>query len=187
MGRLAVRRHLTLLLLFGFISLPTKAVAQKEMIPAATSLFAASVNPASEYGRANGRGKLIQKLSLYCHEIDLLLPTNTPSEDAWVEAENKPTANAEKLMRVISSVEYSRHELKAVFSHCGEITDELKPARQEIAHETAALIRLARNFNNDMGRDAVRVGLNPDMLGFDLFFVMRKALMNAALRALEGQ
>jgi hypothetical protein len=62
-----------------------------------------------------------------------------------------------------------------------------KIARQEIAHETAALIRLARNFNNDMGRDAVRVGLNPDMLGFDLFFVMRKALLNAALRTLEGQ
>jgi hypothetical protein len=132
-----------------------------------------------------GRGRFVQTLSIYCHEILERLPTNTPSEDAWVEAESH-TANPEKAMRLNSSVEYSRQQLKTVFSHCAEFTDKLKTANSEIA-EAAGLIRLARNFNADIVPEATRVGLNPTALAIDFLGAVRLTLLNAALRTLEGQ
>lgn len=179
-----MRHYPTLLLLLGLISLPSKGATQEKWIPTAYSLFVISTNPDSEY--AKGRGKFVQTLSMYCREILDRLPTNTPSEDAWVTAESH-TASTEKAMRLTSTVEYSRQELKAVFSNCEEITDKLKPAYSEIGDEAAGLIRLARNFNADIVPDATKVGLNPRVLAFDLLPAVRLALLNAALRTLAGQ
>jgi hypothetical protein len=81
-----VRYHLTVLLLFGFISFPAKGATQEKWIPKAYSLFLATTNPDSEYSK--GRRIFVQTLSIYCHEILNRLPTNTPAEDAWVEAES---------------------------------------------------------------------------------------------------
>ena len=178
-----MRHHLTVLLLFGFISFPANGATQEKWIPKAYSLFLATTNPDSEY--AKGRRIFVQTLSIYCHEILNRLPTNTPAEDAWVEAESRGT-DTNKMNRLLASVEYSRQQLKITFSHCAEFTDQLKTADSEIA-EATGLIRLARNFNADIVPEATRGGLNPTALAIDFLGAVRLTLLNAALRTLEGQ
>jgi hypothetical protein len=180
-----VRHQLTVLLLFGFISFPAKGDTQEKWIPKAYSLFLATTDPDSEFAKGGGRGRFVQTLSIYCHEILERLPTNTPAEDAWVEAESRGT-DTNKMNRLLASVEYSRQQLRITFSHCAEFTDQLKTADSEIA-EATGLIRLARNFNADIVPEATRGGLNPTALAIDFLGAVRLTLLNAALRTLEGQ
>jgi hypothetical protein len=104
-----VNRHFpTLLLLAVLIWLPSKAVAQ-DQIPAARELITFAVKPDSDYTK-HGRAKFVRLLSVYCREVLKILPTNTPTEDAWVESEGN-TNDMAKVRCLVSSREYSRWEL----------------------------------------------------------------------------
>jgi hypothetical protein len=56
---------------------------------------------------ADLRAQFAQALANYCREILHSLPTNTPTEEAWVIAEEKNIDGA-KLQRLINSKEYKR-------------------------------------------------------------------------------
>jgi hypothetical protein len=181
-----MNRHFpTLLLLAALIWLPSKAVAQ-DQIPAARELITIAVRPDSDYTKS-GRAKFVRLLSVYCREVLKILPTNTPTEDAWVASEGN-TNDMDKVRRLVSSREYSRLELKETFVKCEKTTDNLiKPDALLVEYEAASLVSLAINFNSDsdIALYASRVEMKPKELGFDFLGSVRSALLVAALRTLE--
>jgi hypothetical protein len=142
-GEFAVNWHFsTFLLLAALIWEPGKAVAQ-DQIPAARELIAIN----SDYTKT-GRAKFVRLLSVYCREVLKILPTNTPTEDAWIASEGK-TNDMAKVRRLVFSREYSRSELKEIFVNRQETTDKLIKPALPVDYEAANLVSLAINFNSD--------------------------------------
>jgi hypothetical protein len=175
------KNRAALLLLAGFVWFPREVVAQ-EQIPAARELISIAVRPDFDYTKL-GRAKFVRLLSAYCREILRRLPTNTPSEDAWVASEGK-TSDMAKVRRLTSSREFSRKELKDTFSACEQTTDKLiKPDGLSVAYEAANLVSLSVTFNNDgdIAIYAPKAEVNPKELGFDFLPSVRRSLLVAAL------
>ena len=181
-------RHFhALLLLSALVWLPSKAVAQ-DQIPAARELITIAVRPDTDYTKT-GRAKFVRLLSVYCREVLKLLPTNTPTEDAWVASEGH-TNDMAKIRRLVASPEYSRSQLTEIFLKCEQITDKLiKPDALMVEYEVANLVSLAINFNSDgdIALYASKLEMNSKELGFDFLGSVRWALLVASLRTLEKQ
>jgi hypothetical protein len=175
---------------FAFVVLvwlPSKAVAQ-DQIPAARELITIAVRPDTDYTRT-GRAKFVRLLSAYCRAVLKILPTNTPTEDAWVASEGH-TNDTAKIRRVVASREYSRSQLTEIFVKCEQITDKLiKPDALPVEYEAANLVSLAINFNSedDIEFSASKLEMKSKELGFDFLHAVRWALLVASLRTLEKQ
>ena len=86
--------------------------------------------------------------------------------------------------------------MHAIFTECKEKTDtliNLEATRTRtdyhIRSEAALLISVAHTFNQDRDIEisASRAGLNPKASGLDFIGSIRRSLLVAALRTLEGQ
>jgi hypothetical protein len=176
-----------LLLLSVLVWLPSKAVAQ-DQIPAARELITIAVRPEADYTKT-GRAKFVRLLSVYCREVLKILPTNTPTEDAWVASEGRTTDLA-KISRLVASREYSRSQLTEIFVNCEKATDKLiKPGALTVEYEAANLVSLAIIFNSDIDIEiyAKNLEMKSEELGFDFLHAVRWALLVASLRTLEKQ
>jgi hypothetical protein len=141
------------------------------------------------------RAKFAKAFVDYCQEVLIALPTNTPTEDDWVASEQR-TGNAEKILRLLSSKEYARSDLKKTFSDCKETAlfliqiQNIKEKRTDaLANlEAEQFIALALNFNGSLGPYSSKLELNKDVkfaLG-DLFLeVLRGGLLKSATKALQ--
>jgi hypothetical protein len=182
-----VDRHFPTLLLLSaaLIWLPSKAVAQ-DQIPAARELITIAVRPDSDYTKS-GRANFVRLLSVYCRDVLKILPTNTPTEDAWVAAEGH-TNDVAKIRRLVASREYSRSQLREIFVKCEQTTDKLiKPDGLMVEYEAANLVSLAINFNSDseIALYASKLEMKSKELGFEFLGSVRWALLVASLRTLE--
>jgi hypothetical protein len=180
------RHFCAVLLLASLIWLPSTAFAQDQQIPAARELITIAVRPDSDYTKI-GRAKFVRLLSVYCREVLKILPTNTPTEDAWVASEGN-TNDMAKISRLVASREYSRYQLKEIFVNCEQTTDKLiKPDALMAEYEAANLVSLAINFNSDSDTEvfASKVEMKSKEVGFDFLSSVRRALLIAALRTLE--
>jgi hypothetical protein len=183
------------LLLAGLVLASTTVSAQQDQRSRATQeLLSIAIYPRSDYSQA-GRVKFAQALANYCREVLALLPTNTPKEEAWVVAEGSTTDIA-KINRLVKTPEFSRWRLKDDFSTCSEIAQKLIDVndiadRNEnvVRYEAANLISLATTFNDtkDIEIYASQAGLRTQFLGFELLGSVRRALLFAAMRTLEGK
>jgi hypothetical protein len=181
------------LFLIGFALVPASA-QQEQRSPTVRELLSISVNPNSDFTRP-GRAKFVGALARYCHEVLAALPTNTPRDDAWVMAEMN-TSDMAKINRLVSSPEYNRYILKDYFTSCEEgtqkiisIQDQASRTENLIRYEASHLVSLAAIFNNsnDIEAHAQRAGLKPQAFALDFISSVRRALLFAALRTLEGE
>lgn len=157
--------------------------AQESRFSETEALISYAVNPSSDYSR-NGRANFAAILSVYCKKSLEILPTNSPSEDAWLQAEMK-TSDLIKAERVFRSKEYSRDKLKEIFLRCQRETKRLMETSQ---HEALWFVSLAIAFNDDsheLSRYANWAGLNSVKLGFDFLTAIRRSILIAAMRGLE--
>ena len=140
------------------------------------------------------RAKFAQVLERYCQEVLNSLPTNTPSEDAWVTAEGK-NINGSKLQRLLNSKEYSRSALKTIYTECKDtaallIQIQQLPNKTEIDTrlEASKFIELALDFNTFLETHVSKVELSKSAKSEldDLHLhVIRTGLLRAALEALR--
>lgn len=136
------------------------------------------------YATKTDRAKLFLLVAAYCREVLNVLPTNTPAEDAWVEAEAKTTDSA-KVHRLVATPQYGRQWTKRVFSTCEETAGKGLDATS--GHEAAVFINLALNFHHpsDVEIYASRAGLNVKALGLDFIGNVQRSLLYAALLSLR--
>ena len=62
------------------------------------------------------RLKLVRAVESYCREIQRAFPTNSPSEDAWIESER--AGSTDRLARLIQSPEWARMRTSQFTSGC---------------------------------------------------------------------
>jgi hypothetical protein len=161
--------------------------------PSMDDVIALASNAQRAY-TADLRAKFAHVLANYCQEVLNSLPTNTPTEDAWVTAEQK-SLNGAKLSRVINSKEYSRSALRNTYTECKEsaallIQIQQLPNRTEIDSrlEASKFVELALNFNTFLDPHVSKVELNKSVKSEldDLHLhVIRTGLLRAALEALQ--
>jgi hypothetical protein len=189
-----MKRHLTVFCALGIIGMQNMLSAQDSERPIAKQLVSITVDPGSDYTKP-GRAKFVGILATYCADVLKALPTNTPAEDAWVRAEGN-TTDMDKIRRLISSPEWSRRELKQLFEGCVESTtniqriQKLTEKNDSVARsEAQELLRIAFDFNNDNDilAYASRAGLSTRAWQLDFLPSVRKSLIVAALRVLEGK
>ena len=189
-----MKRNICVFCIVGIFVLPGLICAQDSERPIARQLVSMAVNPSSDY-TGPGRAKFVSVLASYFTEILNALPTNSPSEDAWVLAEAN-TTDIEKVRRLTSSPEWSRRELKSVFESCRESTADILRAQKltersdsVVRYEAAKLIQIAITFNdgNDILTFASRAGLSSAAWRLDFVGSIRRAIMVAALRTLENK
>ena len=139
------------------------------------------------YSPAN-RVELARRFEAYCREVLDAVPTNTPAEDAWVTTEST-TSDVNRLTRLISSVEWARHQLKDTFSECLERVASLQQAQANSSRsaEAAQFVSLAYTFNQDadLAAFAKRADLKFPLSPYVNTF--RQVLMIAAIRTLDGR
>ncbi|MBI5260254.1 MAG: hypothetical protein HY852_00365 [Bradyrhizobium sp.] len=138
---------------------------------------------------AAARATLAHLFASYCRDVLAAVPTNTPAEDAWISQEGN-TTDANKISRLLQTAEWSRHQLKDTFSTCVTRASELMviQSKKELDSEAAAFVSLAANFNEDtdLRSYARRLGMKSIADQFGLLPTLRRVLMIAALRTLEG-
>ncbi len=177
-----------LLLIVGGAS--TSATAQS---PVAQELMSISVNSSFDYSKA-GRERLVTLLLTYCQEFLSALPTNTPNEAAWL-ANEMNTSDINKVGRVVATREYARYSLQSTFQGCVNATTKLSREQrqrgsQDISRsEAALLVSLAANFNDaaDIVTLAKRLGMSVEQFQLDFLHAVRRSLLFASLRTLEGK
>jgi hypothetical protein len=169
--------------------------AENNKVSSLNELAAFATRPASDY-TATFRAKLIQTFVAYCQEVLKSLPTNTPTEDAWVASEQK-TSDGAKIGRLLNSTEYSRYILKNTFSECKDITTTLvqiqnlpeKEKGTEISArlEASYLVKLALNFNDDLKPYLSKIDLNHDRkIELELLLpTFRRELLTATVKTLQ--
>ena len=179
---------------FVAIELQGSIRAQDSARPIASQLVSIAVNPSYDLTKA-GRSTFVATLADYCAQVLMALPTNTPAEDAWVRAEAS-TSDLAKIRRLVASPEYGRRALKTICGNCVESTGALKRAQTGLSRgdsavhsESSELLRIAFDFNNDgdIVAYATHAGLSPEVWRLDFLGAVRKSLLVAALRVLEGQ
>jgi hypothetical protein len=189
-----MKKHFCLLCILAMAPLQSTMRAQDSERPIARELVSITVNPSSDYTKL-GRAKFVRILSTYCTEVMSALPTNTPTEDAWVRAEGN-TTDTEKIRRLVSSPEFIRRELKSVFEGCVESTANILRVRKltekgdsSARYEAQELLRIAFDLNadNDILLYASRAGLSRAAWRLDFLPSIRKAILVAALRTLENR
>jgi hypothetical protein len=172
----------------------TGSVAQNNKRPAMDEVINFASRPESDY-TADVRAQFAQTIANYCQEILKVLPTNTPTEDAWVISEEK-TGNGAKIQRLINSKEYGRSALKNTFSECKDTTTMLIEIQQWPKRgtetfsrlEAGEFIQLALNFNTFLEPYSSKIELNKDVkfaLGDLQLHVVRTGLLRAARKALQ--
>jgi len=105
------------------------------------------------------------------------------------------TSDATKLRRLFASPEFSRQKLKETFSSCentaNKIIDTFGRDRTDslVRYEAAYLVSLAAvlNDNRDIEIYASQAGMDAQRLGLDLLGSVRRSLLFAAMRTLEGK
>jgi hypothetical protein len=171
--------------------------AQSAKTPARDDVFNFAGTPQSAY-TAEFREKFVVTLLNYCQAVLESLPTITPAEDAWVTSEEQ-TRDAAKIQRLWKSKEYSRSNLKAIFSECKDTATMLielvqhfskKPESSELLSrlEARQFIKLALNFDVYLESYSSNIEITKDVRSsFDDFHlhVIRLGLLRAARGALE--
>jgi hypothetical protein len=187
-----MKKYIVFFCILGTVALQNTVCAQDSERPTARELVSITVMPSSDYTRP-GRAKFVNVLATYCTEVLKALPTNTPTEAAWVRAEGN-TSDMEKIRRLLSSPEFSRFELKSVFESCVESTanivriQKLTERNDSVARSEAAeflSIALALNDDSDILAYASHAGLSSRAWKLDFLPSIRRALLVAALRTLE--
>ena len=167
-----------------------QSLAQEKERPIARELIDSAFRSA-DFGSRADRIKFVNALSAYCKEFLTALPTNTPTEDAWVQSEMK-TSDTEKINRLSRSAEYGRWQSKRTFQSCADTTanilriQKLALSDQNAHAEAGELLRLAFDLNEDgdIRIYASRAGMNLEPWKLDLFSLVRRTLIVAALRAI---
>jgi hypothetical protein len=191
------RKLLILGIMMAALHSGTTLAQSKALTTAAHAIISSAVDPDRDFTKTS-RAKIVQNVATYCGEILKALPTNTPSEDAWVAAEAK-TSDLAKVERLLSSPEWSRRELKSTFSDCKDLSQTLIQ-NQAVVNRTDAVARaeainlvgLALIFNDTSdiesyaSRANFKLGYEPTSEP-DLFSLVRKDLLIAARSALKGQ
>ncbi|MET4493104.1 hypothetical protein [Bradyrhizobium sp. LA7.1] len=136
------------------------------------------------------RVELVRLIKVFCREVLDSVPTNTPAEEDWVMKEYKSMSNdSNRMMRLISSKEWARHQLVDVVSDCLQKVAQLQQAQTQDARtaEAAQFISLALTFNenSDSPEFAKRIGMKSELSAISLN-IFRQVLMIAALRTLDG-
>ena len=183
-----------LIFFYALASLSGEVGAQDAQRSAQEQLAGIVTNPRSDFTKT-GRAKLVRLVAGYCRDVLNVLPTNTPQEDAWVEAEGNTTDLA-KINRLVATPQYNRYMVRDIFSTCEERAKEAIRV-QEVAdrtemvirQEAGALVSLALSFHNssDVQLYASRAGLNVNALGFNFIGAVERSLLVAALRSLENK
>jgi hypothetical protein len=183
-----------LLLCFALALLSGEVSAEDAQRSAQEQLAVIVVNPRSDFTKI-GRAKLVRLVAAYCRDVLNVLPTNTPQEDARVEAEGNTTDLA-KINRLVATPQYNRYKARDIFSTCEERAKEAirvqgvaDRTEMVIRQEAGALVSLALIFQNssDVQLYASRAGLNVNALGFDFIAAVERSLLVAALRSLENK
>lgn len=135
------------------------------------------------------RVELSRRFEDYCREVLDTVPTNTPAEDAWVNAESN-TSDTNRITRLVASKEWARHQLRETFSECLHKVAFLQQAQANNARsaEAAQFISLAYTFNQDtdLAAFAKRIDLKSDLVRSTVN-LFRQRLMLAAMRTLDGR
>jgi hypothetical protein len=169
------------LVLFSALVFSCEVGAQQSVVARELIGIGASFKP--ENYTQSGRAKIVRLVAAYCREVLNVLPTNTPEEDAWVEAEGNTTDLA-KVQRLVATPQYNRREAKYVFSTCEEKAG--KGLDGTGSREAAAFISLALNFHDPRSVEsyASRAGLNVKALGLDFIGTVQRSLLLAAMYSL---
>ncbi len=176
----------SLFLAFG-IGLSAPAFAQKEM-QAVRDVLTMSIRPDRDLSAA-GRARYAEAFGAYCAELAGALPTNTPREADWVQAE-MGTSDSNRLMRLVRSPEFSRHRLAEVSSECRDKVGKIRAAQRagNVRDEAFWFVSLAVTLNND--RDitlhARQANVDLERHGIEWMSSFRYGLEIAALRAIES-
>lgn len=135
------------------------------------------------------RTELTSLFAAYCRDVLTAVPSNTPAEEAWVEDESR-TSDMAKLVRLGQTMEFARSMVRRTFSECVDTTARLATvqARFDRNREAALFVSLAVTFNEsaDTERFADRIGVNRNDFQFGILGSLRRILMIAALRTLDG-
>ncbi len=136
------------------------------------------------------RVELVRLTKVFCREVLDSVPTNTPAEEDWVMKEFRSMGtDSNRMVRLISSKEWARHQLVDVFSECLQKVAPLQQAQTQGSRtaEAAQFISLALTFNenSDSPEFAKRIGMKFELSAITLN-VFRQILMIAALRTLDG-
>jgi hypothetical protein len=136
---------------------------------------------------------LARAVSNYCNELLSVIPSNSPSEDAWIRKE-MATTDLGKIRRAEASAEYARFFLVEMFTDCRMVTSKLIEYGST-PHRVAAIhwAQLALTFQNteDAKIHAARLGLfragkaENDIYAFDLIHNMRRASNLSVITILE--
>lgn len=151
------------------------------------TLLRVAIDPSSNWSFAD-RVRFVAALRDYCSEVLSSLPTNTPREADWLEAEMK-AATGDRLRRLASSAEYSRKRLGELFGECAERVDVLAKAQAtgNRKAESLTFASLAATFNSDKEFEiyARRSGFDGNSHGFDWISSIRFRMLVSVLRAGE--
>jgi hypothetical protein len=184
---MTIRIAITVITMFWIIASDAQVLDTR--LPVADRLIGAAVNPHLDYS-PEGRLTLVRLLADYCDAVLNTLPTNTPTEEAWVNAEGQ-TTDLQKVRRLTGSKEYARSRLKMIFLSCRDATRHLIQTQARAGsgrrnYEMADLVGLAIDFNDSNGIEtyARNAGLNSQTFGFDFLGAVRRSLLIAALKGL---
>jgi hypothetical protein len=138
---------------------------------------------------SSARAELATLYLEHCRTVLNAIPTNTPAEQSWVTEESR-TTDTDRMIRLVQTAEYARSQLKETFSECVERASSLLTVQSQANRnrEAALFVSLAATFNesSDAQSYAARLGVNRDELKFPLLGTLRRILLIAALRTLDG-
>lgn len=174
----------TLLLLFGVGSV----IAQERTEVSKTLLRAWTGKEPDALWRRN----MAQAIMGHCNELSQRLPRNSPREADWLSQELNST-DAERMFRVLQTVEYSRWLMSHYVMDCLNLTREL--VRNDLSRNSEAIlwVKFVRSVNDTQGlvSNGTRLGLmkdaNIDPYGLSWWSAIRLAIIErAVLPLLEG-
>lgn len=137
---------------------------------------------------AEGRIEFARALSAYCSAAMASIPTNTPQEQEWVEAEGN-TRDSNKIARLVATPEWGRYRLGMLYGDCISATAKISSAQQNSAKrvEAAFWTSLSITFNDDHDMQLYAKNASVDLQRHGIYFIraLRRGMMIAALRAIE--
>lgn len=94
----------------------SSAALAQDREKSAVELFAAALKGNDVLQTKSGRDALVEKLGAYCSAIKNVAPTNSPTDDQWLEAEM--AAGFERLTRAAESAEFARRRTSLFTAGC---------------------------------------------------------------------
>ena len=178
---------LRVFVLFALIATSTTSEAQQSNQTPADKVMAFGLI-GNDFSKA-ARERLAELTEAYCSDALTFLPTNTPSEDAWVQNEIK-TSDMQKINRLVQTPEFARWRLRDTFRECQLRARSLRQiyAKQTTAAaEAGGFVSVALQFNESQDTmdqlGSVGIKLGDSRIG--LLATIRRILLIAALRAAQ--